>query len=286
MKNNNISCDKFTDIAKNWAGENRQKLYELADIYCRYQGHLAASGLADVNDFNWRVKDFVADQRNEVALLKGISHLVIEDIYDFTLVQFELIVALACRIEHTTVIIPYDHDREDIFGPVERTIRRFERLWELNRDINLDFKPQYGGGHGVLSLITKQYLKKDDRPTCDYVGNNDEVVVIESAGIYREAETIGREIRKLLDSGISPHSIGVLFKDLSLYGELMEDVFRRFRIPLYFRRGNPLLSNSVIKTVLSIFEILDSNFVKRRIFFRKLFNLLVKNRNCFNSITH
>ena len=52
----------------------------------------------------------------------------------------------------------------------------------------------------------------------------------------------------------------MLFKDLSLYSEMVEDVFQRFKIPLYFRRGRPLLSGTVAKTILSIFQLLDTNF--------------------------
>ena len=104
----------------------------MASVYRHYQMRLSGSGLADMSDVNWAVKDFVADQKNEVSLFNGVHKLIMEDIYDFTPAQFDLIIAMAHRIAHTTVIIPYDHDRNDIFSYVERTIKKFEGLWELN----------------------------------------------------------------------------------------------------------------------------------------------------------
>ncbi|MDX1778836.1 MAG: hypothetical protein R3339_08135, partial [Thermodesulfobacteriota bacterium] len=267
LKSNNISYKEFSGLVKGCISGNNNKLVEVAGVYRHYQMSLAENGLVDGNDLNWAVKDFVSDHKNEISFLKGLHHLIIEDIYDFTPVQFDLIVALAQRIEHTTVIIPYDHDRSDIFGFVERTIKKFESLWELNRDINLEFKSQRGDPQAVVSKIAQRYLEKSSQDTHEPLGISDEVTLIESAGIYRETEAIGKEIRKLLDSGVQPGRVGVLFEDLSLYSEMIEDVFRRFKIPLYFRRGRPLLSTSVAKTILSFFELLDTNF-ERNVFLK------------------
>ena len=192
--------------------------------------------------------------------MKGVHQLIIEDIYDFTPAQFDLIIAMAHRVEHTTVIIPYDHDRHDIFSYVERTIKKFEGLWELTADITLDFKPQRDASGGAVQKVLDQYLKSGDHRAEGVPSLGNEVVLTEAAGMYREAEAIGKEIRKLLDAGVKPHTIGVLFRDTSLYSEMIEDVFRRFRIPLYFRRGKPLLSNNLVKTILSVFAALDTNF--------------------------
>ena len=260
MKSNDISTDVFDDIASRWEGGDKSKLADLALLYRHYQMSLKRFKLVDVSDVNWAVKHFVADQKREVSLLKGVRTLIIEDIYDFTPAQFDLIIALAHRVEHTTVIIPYDHDRDDIFSYVERTIKKFEGLWELTADINLDFKPQRDASGGALQKVLDQYLKSGDHRAGGVVSVGNEVVLTEAAGMYREAEAIGKEIRKLLDSGFKPNTIGVLFRDTSLYSEMIEDVFRRFRIPLYFRRGKPLLSNNLVKTILSVFAALDTNF--------------------------
>ena len=261
LKIYDISSVAFDGIVKRWRGEDKERLMELASVYRYYHLKLEELELIDHNDMNIVVRDFVANKGNEIAFLNGVHNLKVEDIYDFTPVQFDLIIALAHRVEHTDVIIPYDHDRGDIFGYVERTIRKFESLWELNVDISLNFKTQRDDSQGKLSGITKNYFRSDGHSSgIEPISIDGELALIETTGIYQEAETIGKEISKLLDEGVKPGKIGVLFKDLSLYGEMIEDVFNRFKIPLYFRRGKPLLSSNVIKTILSIFELLDNNF--------------------------
>lgn len=263
LKINDISISLFDGVVKRWKGENRARLIELADVYRCYQMKLEELELIDHNDMNIMVRDFVAKKDDEIAFLNGVHNLRVEDIYDFTPVQFDLIVALAHRVHHTDVIIPYDHDRDDIFGCVDRTIKRFESLWELNIDINLNFKTLGDDTQGKLSDLTKHYFRRTgDSSEIKPIGISGELTLIETKGIYQEAEAIGKEIRKLLDKGVKPNQIGVLFRDLPLYSEMIEDVCNRFRIPLYFRRGRPLLSSNLVKTILSFFELLDNNFVR------------------------
>lgn len=260
MKSYNIKYDDINRMIEKLHDEDRIKFKELATIYRSYQMRLEELGLIDHSDLCEEVKNFVKDKDSEISFLKGINSLKVEDIYDFTPVQFDLIIALACRLPHTLVVFPYDHDRDDIFAYVERTIKRFESLWELNVDVNLDFKPQRDASQGKLSEVMRNYFRRGNETESEPVRIENEVALIESTGIYQETEEIGREIRRLLDAGVKPGSIGVLFRDLSVYGEMIEDVFHRFKIPIYFRRGRPLLSNNLVKTILSIFELLNNNF--------------------------
>ncbi|UCD85138.1 MAG: PD-(D/E)XK nuclease family protein, partial [Deltaproteobacteria bacterium] len=51
----------------------------------------------------------------------------------------------------------------------------------------------------------------------------------------------------------------------SEYGRIVEDVFSRFHLPLYFRRGNPLISNPLIKTILTLIEIIRSQYARDQV---------------------
>ncbi|MBW1838425.1 MAG: hypothetical protein JRI49_00695, partial [Deltaproteobacteria bacterium] len=109
LKSFNIICDEYEGIVEQWKGPDREKLIELASIYRCYQTSLIDHELIDLNDMSVMVKDFVTDLDNEIAFLKGSRRVIVEDMYDFTPVQLDFIVALAHRVEHTDVIIPYDH---------------------------------------------------------------------------------------------------------------------------------------------------------------------------------
>src|SRR5439155_44448 len=69
---------------------------------------------------------------------------------------------------------------------------------------------------------------------------------------YREVEAAGRAIRARLEQGAPPERIALLARDLGVYGDLIEDVCRRYRIPVYFRKGRPLVANGLVKACLDV----------------------------------
>ncbi|MDY6851915.1 MAG: PD-(D/E)XK nuclease family protein, partial [Thermodesulfobacteriota bacterium] len=87
-----------------------------------------------------------------------------------------------------------------------------------------------------------------------------QVEIIAAPGRYAEVEEIGRWISALIDQGAAPESIAVAVHDLGVYGPLVEDVFRRFRLPLFFRRGEPLAIQAPVRAVQSLLGLAGSEW--------------------------
>ena len=52
------------------------------------------------------------------------------------------------------------------------------------------------------------------------------------------------EARRRLEQGSTgPERFALLARDMQVYGDLIEDVCRRFQVPVFFRKGQPLLAN-------------------------------------------
>src|SRR5262249_39752292 len=63
---------------------------------------------------------------------------------------------------------------------------------------------------------------------------------------YGEVEAAVRDVRRRLERGESPERLAIIVRDLSLYGDLVGDVCRRYGGPVYFRKGKPLLANRLV----------------------------------------
>lgn len=72
------------------------------------------------------------------------------------------------------------------------------------------------------------------------------------AGRYAEVETLARRALQLVEDGVAPHHIALVFPDLSLYGPLTADVAARLRLPVYFRRGRPLAASPLAQAFLGL----------------------------------
>src|SRR5439155_21689430 len=98
-----------------------------------------------------------------------------------------------------------------------------------------------GGGRGGRRAGALGGVFGTGRPAPAAPDGSIRVVVAPSR--YREVEAAGRAIRARLERGAPPERIALLARDLAVYGDLIEDVCRRYRIPVYFRKGRPLLAN-------------------------------------------
>src|SRR5207245_11585316 len=101
-----------------------------------------------------------------------------------------------------------------------------------------------GGRSGSLAAALRGVVVTE-RPAPAPPDGSIRVVVAPSR--YREVETAGRAIRARLERGAPPERIALLARDLGVYGDLIEDVCRRYRIPVYFRKGRPLVATGLVK---------------------------------------
>ncbi len=86
-------------------------------------------------------------------------------------------------------------------------------------------------------------------------GANANIEFSRSVGTYGEVEDLARRIRwEIAENGTQPHRIGLIVRDIGEYADAIADVFRRFRIPCFFRRGVPAAAVPIVKTVLGLAE--------------------------------
>jgi RecB family exonuclease len=73
-----------------------------------------------------------------------------------------------------------------------------------------------------------------------------------SAHPYGEIEDIARRIAKQIENGTPPDEMALILRNLGPYTDIIPDVFQRFGIPCFFRRGAPAVSDPQVKTLLSL----------------------------------
>ena len=73
-----------------------------------------------------------------------------------------------------------------------------------------------------------------------------------SASTYGEIEDLARRIGWYLQDGeIAPNRVALVVPNIGPVQDIIPNVFGRFKIPYYFRRGRPVLSSPVVKAFLS-----------------------------------
>ncbi len=223
-------------------------------IFRRYRHLLDRRGLRDS-------ADVTALLLQKLATAGGLPHpydryeaIEIHHVFHYAPSRFEL-VRLIQRLVPVTLRFPLPDDRRKVFDFVERDIQKFQSLEDEAGNIELAFDPPPAAETPLTRFAAALFDEKKPPPE----GLERQVAVIRHAGRYREIEEVAEAI--LTMKGERQWSdFCLVFRDLERYGGIVEDVFRRARIPVYLRRGVPLTENPYIKTVLALFTAIEKDF--------------------------
>ncbi|GFE56542.1 PD-(D/E)XK nuclease family protein [Geobacter sp. AOG1] len=237
-----VTADAFTSTVRAMPPNGR--LTELAALYALYSKATAGQGLLDSHDQELLALEELRSGKALPPLFDGMTGVAIHAIYDFTPLQLAIIAELARRLP-VTLHLPYDPDRETLYAYVARAADRIEAL----DDSDLLLEPVFEEPQGrfITPLRSAVFNAGGETPIVPPAN----LSLLAAPGAYRECEEIGRRIRDLMEKGTDPTSIVVACRDLRSYGPMLEDVCRRFAIPVSYRRGAPLVTASLTNVCLA-----------------------------------
>jgi len=253
-----VDPDGFSAVIRRMPGNGR--LAELASLYRAYGEGVARRGLIDRHD---RETAALAHLRAGCPLpphFEGKSALISSGIYDLTPLQLALLAALSRRLP-VELRLPWNPERESLYAYVSRTADAVETL--DNSDLQLEPVFEEPEGAFLTPLLAALYAEGGEVVLRHEAPEG--MVLVAAPGPYRECEEIGRRIRALLEERVDPAEIGVVFRELSAFGPMFEDVCRRYRIPVSYRRGAPLLASPLVHACLAPFALVRSRIAREEL---------------------
>lgn len=245
-------------------GASATRLDALARVYDAYVAGLACLDAVDRHGREWRVCEaLVAAEANRVvpASLRGVRRIVFAEIYDFSVLQF-LIATSLIRLVGDAELIAFAHEQNvDATRFLDRTWNRFVGDPAIADQVLPSFVVR-GGRHGSLAAALRGVFASE-RPAP--VAGDDSIRLVIAPNRYREVEAAVRDIRRRLEDHAPPERMAILARDLAAYGDLIEDVCRRYRVPVYFRKGKPLLANGLVKACLNVVRCVVEGFPRTRL---------------------
>jgi ATP-dependent helicase/nuclease subunit B len=250
--------------AAEFSAGTRRTIQQLVEVFQRYQRCLAQAGLADRGDRDLAVLALLQRLRGagaKPAWLQNIRRIVVHDIYHLSLVHYA-IVSLLIQIADDGGVLQHFAAGTNVDATrfAEYTWQRFVADESLAALVLPEFaKPrQRGGNLEALSerLFTAGQVEEPLEP-------DGTLTVLAAPGRAREVESLVRRVRDLLERGVTPERIAIIVRHLEHYGDLLDATARRYRVPLWFRRGLPLFHVPLTKTVFSLLELADSAYPRQ-----------------------
>ncbi len=219
-----------------------------AAIYARYQDAMKAAHLYDRQGLYWL--SHACCLHGRPPALDGAAALLLDGFDDFTPAEFRLIVSASAHFE--SIVFAFNHDgaNHDDGGLVDAAIAK--TIQELGAElVELPSSPPHSqAGFAARCLFTPTPPAPPEDLRAD-------IVLTAFPGATEEIEAIARRVKALiLDDGVPPHRIAVVFPDLAAAAPVARTVFAEAGVPLDTIHEPPLAGTAVGGFVSALLEAL------------------------------
>ena len=226
----------------NGPGASRRRA--LASVWGAYEAELAARGLVDEADQLAAVVGHL-DQGHSLPWLEEWKRLEVRQALWLRPAELRLLKALSrqlpVRVEFA-LAPPLSHG-SGVFQLLEKTAQALERD---GGDLEIVWRDLEGEG-GPLARLALDCWRGGEGSY-----ENEALELYRAPGAYAEVEAMVARARDLVDSGVPAHEILLVFPDLSIHGQMAEDVAQRLGLPLSFRRTEPLAAAPLVQAVVEL----------------------------------
>ncbi|MEO1958863.1 MAG: ATP-dependent helicase, partial [Nautiliaceae bacterium] len=193
------------------ANENIYK--QMAFIYEKYQNYLLDNNLVDFDDLillTFEILDKNKDLATEIS--NKYKYIMVDEYQDTNNIQLLLLKKLC--LTHNNICVVGDDDQSiyGFRGANHNNILEFEKEFNakvITLEINYRSTNQIlKAANNLIQFNKKRYNKK----LISAIGDGKEVEVIENYNEMAEAEVIAKRIQNLIDKGVNPKEIAILYR--------------------------------------------------------------------------
>ena len=249
-KNSFLNAEEVFSLAK----DNTYK--KLAHIYDKYQKYLIENNLVDFDDLlllTYTILNENDDLCEEIS--QKYQYIMVDEYQDTNEIQLLLLKKL-CKT-HNNICVVGDDDQSiyGFRGANHKNILNFEK--EFNAKV-IKLEMNYRSTNQILnaanSLISFNKLRYDKKLKSAN-GDGKEIELIKNYNEVAEAEAIAKRIKNLIDSGVNPKEIAVLYR-INALSRSIEDGLRSYGITYKLVGGMRFYEREEIKDLISYLRIL------------------------------
>lgn len=239
--------------------ENMEKLLAGVEIVEKYSNDISSHNYFDFDDMIlWTIEKLKEDDGFQKSVSDTIKYLFVDEFQDTSVVQNELVDLLVKGKINPNIFVVGDDD-QSIYrfqGVSANNIRDFDKKYQPTKIV---LEKNYRSSQAILDA-SRQLISHNPREEKTLVayGTNKEYdyqLPILKAYPNAESEMFGvlKEIKELIQQGVSPLEIGVIYGRNS-YGEKFARILRDNGISVQMKEERNLFKDSFFKKLLAILK--------------------------------
>lgn len=255
-------CDRIKDGGINSNERLRRKLQDIMVIYRGFREYIAEKYIAMEE-----ILEILCGCIERSQIVKD-SIIAFDGFTGFTPVQYRLIELLFRKAEqmYFTVTIPKEADKQ-LFGMSFDMIKRLKDCAGRNgvtvhSTVVGEEVPYRFAQTPSLAHLEKNLFREEK----EYDGPVPNITVYSALGKKAEVSYTAAEIKRLVAQGYRYRQIGVIVGDMEEYKELIFDIFRENRIPVFMDSKRSILTNPAVEYIRSALEVIQKDYSYEAVF--------------------
>ena len=242
---------------------------QIANVYEEYETYLLENNLVDFDDLLALPYKLLCE--NEELALKTsekYQYIMIDEYQDTNELQLKLIQKLCMTHNNLCVVGDDDQSIYGWRGAHIRNILEFDQDFKETYVVKLE--ENYRSREPILvvaNALIEHNRSRLGKKLISTRGGGDDVKILNSGDESEEARKIADQVIKLINSGISPHEIAILYR-VNALSRSIEDGLNRANIPYKLVGGLRFYDRSEVKDLISYLRVITNfhdNFSFKRI---------------------
>ena len=232
---------------------------KIASIYVAYQKNIEENNLVDFDDLlmlTYKILSENDDLRKEIS--HRYQYIMVDEYQDTNELQFQLLELLSS--EHKNLCVVGDDD-QSIYGwrgANIRNILEFSSNFDKCKTVKLE--TNYRSTEPILkaaNMLIEHNSTRLGKKLNSHKGKGQEVKLLHSLDESMEAKAIAHRIQKLLDEGIDPDEIAVLYR-INALSRSLEEGFSKAGLGFKLIGGMRFYERAEIKDIISYFRVFSN----------------------------
>lgn len=257
-KNSEISVEQAIKDSNSLNGNSKyiEESIKISNIYKIYQDILHDKNIVDFDDLLLLPLKIMQDFKDvAINLSNHYQYIMVDEFQDTNVIQYKLLKQL-CK-SHNNLCVVGDDD-QSIYSWRGANI---DNILNFTKDFNakeIKLEENYRSTNNILTaanLLISENKKRLGKTLKSTIGDGEKVEVINLASERDESYDVSKKISKLINNGVKPSDIAVLFR-LNALSRSLEEAFNKDRIPYVLVGTIAFYERKEIKDIISYFRML------------------------------
>lgn len=228
---------------------------ELVDVYEKYQEYIRKEHMYDFSDMIITVVEEIKTNENlKFEMQEQYQYILVDEHQDTNMGQNELIELLtdAEHLDGHPNIFTVGDEKQSIYrfqGASEDTFKHFNSIY--NDIVHIDLKQNYRSTKNILDASQGVIEHSIENPVAleSNIKENNSIKIGEFSNYKFELLYLAQDIKKKIESGVSPEEIAVLFRS-NKHTEDIKNILALHKIPFTIFSRNSIFEDIDIQNII------------------------------------